>query len=582
MRFVECPGPLTLIVARKGCFYRQLPLTSRLFLSLLRRAGVGLNNTRRLELGDLERATNVRARAFANAEEQLSRDFVTWASAVGSKLGLDFATLVEKALFETAYDRHFFVELAKRYADEHLEEKHSLHLEARLNGQGEVPDNLSISTRMAWDWLAFATALLALPMVLFYHQLRKTHADNPSFERTLVCAVSSKPILAMFRSLFAEVSPMAFVVERDYLNSFTPAELAENRIQPLGLSRKRLNEMWAFLPSYARLSITHARVLAQFGWLPARMLHVMAQGYAVTIGGRDNVFLTFEHLTLPRAVRNEALRATGSTSVFFAKNSYVTFQFYAAERMLNYDAVCASGPHAPRLYRRKRAKTSTFLEVGSYDAHAPETSNADTRRNALTKFKGDETLITFLSPGLCDETSSHEKRLTQLAARLSSVPGARVMMRLKPGLEGTVGFYQDLLRGSSVRISTATEFSLFDFIGPTDLFVTSISSSACDIALRGGNVVFVDFMHTPDLYLPWENAPDAVLSESEAFERLAAWVEDAPDGPVRTAHQRALAQLNVDLGQRHPSFAAYRETVLASLAPVLSRVSKTTDVALQK
>lgn len=577
MRFIEHPGLLSLFVARRGCLYRQLPLPTRLAMRLLRRAGLQFPNFRRLEIGDLERATGIRAHAYARAEARLPRTLAGWTKSVGARLGLDFDTLVEKALFEAEFDRHVFAGVAARYAEEHPEQQHHLHLASPL--PVDAPGNLDISTRRGGGWAAFIGGLAALPFVLLYHRRFSVRAEAPPFDQALVCAVSDRVTLAMFRALFSDHVRPRFVVERDYMHMFTPSELTAEGVAVLGLSRERLRGAWKFLPDYLGLCLTWARALAPWGGLPARMLHVLMQGYAVTISGRNNVFVTFEHLTLPRAVRNEVLRAEGNASVFVTKNSYVTYQFYAAERTLNYDAFCASGPHAPRLYRRKHAKTPLFFEVGSYDTHAPEAAGTDVRRQKLSVIKGGARLITILSPGLCDENFSHEKRLALLAARLAELPDVRVMLRLKPGTDHDIDFYRQLLGTSPVHITTASEFALFDFVGPTDLFVTSISTSACDIALRGGAVAFVDFLHTPDIYLPWEASPGVVLPEAGAFERLVAWLADAPDGPIRAAHRQAMERFVADLGHRRASFAAYRHDVLASLAPLLGKVTARENAA---
>jgi hypothetical protein len=290
-------------------------------------------------------------------------------------------------------------------------------------------------------------------------------------------------------------------------------------------------------------------------------------GFAETPKGHRNVLVSFEHPTLRKAARNEFLRERGSISLFLAKNTYMTYQHYACERIVNYDYVCASGPHLEELFRRKGARVAAFFPSGSFDVH----QWLDTARDELAQQKtcadqrGESKTVVVLSPGICEHTYSSEVRLVKLALEIAALPNVTVVFRRKPGqaVEGFTSFYEDAFINSAVQLPD-TGCSLGSYLHVADLFVTSISSSAADLCAAGGKVFFVDFQRVPDCYLPWERFPEFVLSEERALEMIGAALLD----PLNLELPQQ-SQLRAYLSYQHENFESYRRSLVDNIEQLL-------------
>jgi hypothetical protein len=380
----------------------------------------------------------------------------------------------------------------------------------------------------------------------------------------------------MMAHLFGGELNVRYFAERTYAKQFSESFLEDHKIGVLGVDSQTFLHCVVCAPVFVACTVRAWRQLLPYGTLPSAIMHLLLKAALLTPSGRNICIVTTEHLTLPRSARNELLRRQGSSTISISRNSYVTYQQYPAERQLNYDVFCAAGQHAVDLYKKKKAKTSSLLITGSYDTHRElDASSRDARLAFLNSFRGNDSLVVFLSPGVCDETCSNERRLVQLAKSVGALQNVKVLIRRKPG-ELPVRyerFYEDILGCDTPVLVTGDEFDLFDFVGPTDLFVTSISSSACDIALRGGQVMFVDFMSTPDLYLPWMRVPEIVLSENEAYEKIKSWLVDSSGGSARLSHAKICLEFAQYVGRRSGSFGDYKENLMDQIRPWLERAS---------
>jgi hypothetical protein len=568
---------MILAITRKPGYFLKKSVAARLADAAASKLGIVLTRSEKFEVGHISTATNARQSAYKAAEASLNEiGTAAWAGHISRLLSIDVQLITRKHLFEQLYDKCLFLELILRYAGEHPQKRHYLKVEPlflepylrRIRGV------MAVSVSRNIESAKFYCAVLASPLLLIYHRLRNGTTEPLSFQNNLVCAVVNEATCEMFSRLFAGDTRVRYVVERSYVREFTDARLRELQIGILGLTREGYRHFRRTVFQYMSVSLRCRREMTRYGTLIAKILHVLLQGRALAINGTCNSFVTFEHLTTVRAARNEFLRAQGNRSVFVPKTSYVTYQQLPSEVWINYDVMCSPGAHAEDLYKRKLAVTKIFLRTGSYDAHQ-ETAGAVAeralRRGRLESFKGEAQLITILSPGICDEIYSHEVRLMQLARELSKCSGVKVAVRPKPVplIAKYRNFYESLFEGFTDLLLTGSEYDLFDFLGVTDLFVTSISTSACDVAMRGGAVMFVDFMQTPDLYLPWEKVKDVVLTEGAAFEAIIRWMRDGEGGPVRSKHAKAMETLASCLGYRFDSFESYKVNLLTALGPFL-------------
>jgi hypothetical protein len=584
VRFTETLGFVTLtalVVSGESVFYNRLSVFALLGLRGLRMVGV-VPRARRLEIGHLQVATGARSNAYSSAEQHVDNAALqSWARRVGVCTGIDVPLLAEKHFFDFLFDKFMFYEVALRYVAEHPEESHSLILDPQFADTyvAKAREVQGLEVCVSWDFslLRYAGAVFLLPLLLIFHLVRSNRGNTEDASNQVICIVDSAVTHAMFRDLFGERSDVRFAVEERNAAAVLPAiELGE--INVLSLSRRAFLDLLTWLPCYLLQTLISMRGMLRFGALPFDLFHRICQGRVLAGEGKQNVFITFEHLTIARAARNEFLRSRDSVSVYVPMNSYVTYQAYPSERKINYDVFCSPGPHVEQLYIRKLARTQKFLHTGSYDAHRPLLTggrSAEQRAESLQNYKGDGRLITVLTPGICDETLSNETRLMQLACKLARLPNVRVLLRPKPRLQGTEysGFYRNILGTDSRVWETGDEFDLFDLVGPTDLFVSSISTSTCDVALRGGKVIFVDFMHTPDLYDPWEKVPELVLDEGGAYEKIVALISENAGGPLRQAHAVAMGRFVDYLGYRFPSHQDYKNNLLKGLRPLLPQAS---------
>lgn len=584
MYFVDSIGALAflrLVVRDQAAFVRHFSLSARLLRALLSKYGYSIPDIRRLEVGDVVSATGIRQTAYTLAESGVKEQpWRQWAETIGHRMGIDLCLLVEKHLFEELYDKYLFAGLAVEYVREHQTLEHECLIDSKAYRE-YVSELTSLKGCTVWPigsrkTLKLIGALGVLPILFVYFGIRLVRYKSADASGSIACIVDAPSTFHMMAHLFGGEPNVRYFAERTYTSQFPGSFLKEHKIGVLGVDPQAFFHCIVCAPGFVGCTVRSWRQLRPYGALPLAIMHLLLKGTLLTPRGRNACIVTTEHLTLPRSTRNELLRRQGSSSISISRNSYVTYQQYPAERQLNYNVFCAAGQHAVDLYKKKKAKTPSLFITGSYDTHREldEPSRGD-RLALLDAFRGNGSLVVFLSPGVCDETCSNERRLIQLAKHVAGVPGVKVLIRRKPGVPPPryERFYEDILGHNTSVWVTGVEFDLFDFVGPADLFVTSISSSACDIVLRGGQVMFVDFMNTPDLYLPWMRVPEIVLSENEAYEKIISWVMDSSDGPVRRNHAKVCLEFAQYVGFRSGSFGDYKENLLNQIRPWLDRAS---------
>ena len=589
MHFIDSIGALELVrlIARQqSAFARRFSLSARFLRLLLTKIGVCIPEIRRLEIGDVNCATGIRQVAYERAERCVeTKPWRSWADSLSKELSINIAQLVEKYLFEECYDEFLFAGLVVAYVREHKEEVHACAIgpdAARIySTEFSSAENCKVQPAIESPTFAFVSALMVgLPAVLLYFTLLAARSRGQKTDNAVICLVDAPSTFFMMEQLFGREPHVRFFVEKAYVRYFPEGFLVSHGVGILGVNARAYFRCLAATPALIWTTLWQWRQLAPYGALPVTILHLLLKAAQLTPAGRNVCVITTEHLTLPRSARNELLRSEGSSTIYVSKNSYVTYQQLPTERLLNYDVFCAAGAHAIDLYAKKKSATETFLKTGAYDAHRELSDDVsrDSRLELLEKFRGRDSLIVFLSPGICDETHSNERRLMQLAKKVSELPGVKVLLRKKPGAPppGYESFYLDTLGENSLVWETGGEFDLFDFVGRADLFVTSISTSACDVSLRGGAVMFVDFMGTPDLYLPWVHVPEIVVSEKNAYEKIADWLKSPRGTASRKRHSQACLEFSRYVGWRCGSFIEYRDNLIAHVRPWIDRATVNT------
>ncbi|SFN29901.1 hypothetical protein SAMN05660284_01140 [Formivibrio citricus] len=577
MRFYESLGAchvVRLALAGEQAFFCFKSISARLAEKIVGIFGLSVN-ARKIDFGDLQHATQIRDRAYRMAEQQIIKlDCAEWTELVGDRLGIDFSLLFRKYIFDWLYVKFEFYEIILQYANENP----NVHCAIRLHKEfaagyiSSLKQVCSVTEKKEGKIIGFLSILL-LPTFLYRYWKQCGSSEVDFCVGQLVCEVEDYKTAEMFSAIFHGFPNVCYVV--DYSKSAgLPHDVRERmNVRDLKLDRPGYEYLRRAAWHYIAICLANIVQVWPHGARLFRVFYMLMRARAEAVAGNGNVFCVYEHQTTEKAARNEFIRQQGGRSVFVPLNAHVTPQFFHSEIFINYDVMCAAGPHTAELYTGKRALTKHFPGTGSFDAHriladSPERAQRIAR---LKQFKGDAMLITVISPGICDPTYSHEIRLMQLACKLSCQPGVKVAVRLKPvpPERKYSDFYADITKGYDQLLLTGSEHDLFDFLDMTDLFVTSISNAACDVLLRGAQVMFIDYLKDPDFFLWWRMAGESLLTEECAFDRIMAWVNDGGDGPVRAQLRQDMKKVSSFIGWKYPDFEAYRANLLNQLAQLL-------------
>lgn len=529
-----------------------------------------------LTFGHVTYATGIREGAYRAAEQALDRlPGARWASALGETLDVDLWLVVRKFFFDEYYLKFEFLELALRHAEENPGEPPLLF--ADLADLADLADDAALLPRLAARFrlcqrsntspIGLATALLLPLFVEFFHR-RKGRPGTLSFTDTIVCEVDGPATFEMFSTLFAgfPADRLAYVCEARNAGALADQQVHALRLDATGLAYLR-RAVWRYLGA----SVAHAGEIASYGSRLFRLFYVLMQGRAETVGGSGNLYCTYEHLVTYKAARNAFLERQGSRTLFVPLNAHVTPQFFHSEILTNYTLMCAAGRHTETLYRKKRGLVQHYLPTGSYASHRRGSPVGDwaARVAALAAFKGDELGVVIVSPGICDPTYTHELKLMALAREVAAMPGVKVMLRLKPVAPEPkyADFYRREVAGRDKLLVTAGEYDLFDFLDVGDVFVTSISNAAFDLAQAGALVMFIDYLRDPAMMLPWSAVPEVRLDERTALPTVQRWLRDEPG--ERERWRETMRRFCEHIAYRHASLDAYRENFLRQIAPFL-------------
>lgn len=548
-------------------FYGFPSLTALLALRLFGNSKL-FSNLTKIDLGDVNSISGVRRNAYKNAERCVnSLHCKQWANRVAEDLDFDFFLLVQKYFFDKFYQSFLFIELAFKFAQENPDKVNVIFVfsdEVITLYEEKLRSKFVINHRSIFLLPRFLVFALLLP--LFAHLLGfiKKNKCDLKVDNKIICEIDSTTTYEMFKTLFHNIPDreLLFVAERSRV-----AEIEDSRnIHILGLDAKRRREVFKSSWLFSLRCLQYVKQVYRLSNDLIWIFYYYICGMATAINGQHNVYCSFGHLETIKAVRNELLRSSGNKTVFVPMNSYVTNQFYPSEFMLNYDVALTPGKHFEDLYPRKRAKTKTYLPTGSYASHRmllPD-NNRIARQSELKNFKKDDTLILFTSPGICPPTLNIEIKLMSLLRSLSHLDGIKVILRLKP-VEPSPKFkefYQQQLNGVNDVLITAGEYDLFDFVGIADLVVTSMSTSAYDLAQTGLPAMFIDYHYdAPDTeYLPdWLRLEGFPLTEELARDAIVGWVKD--HNFTRQKWAEKMRGFVKYFAHRHPDFETYQQCV---------------------
>lgn len=570
---------------RKVYFYGELGLLNVLFLLLSNRQA--FYNTRSFFLrltikifpavipdrikpiwfGDVKTGTGIRKQAYETALSKVKLlNFQMLSSSLKKVLNIDYELIVEKFLLDTLYQEYEFSNFARQYAAENP------NCEVILSKLSAI----AFQKRGIIFSLKFLFGVIAVPIFCIYFCMKNSGLDADAelaIKDSIICEIDSLKIFDMFSSLLQGREKIVYFTQRCYLDNFKNHNIPNLKVIThfLSKSEKRMLRFFAF--RFFVSSFFDYKELSKLGMLYFDLYKAIANGVLITPRSNKCAYLTFEHMSTLKAIRNEILREANNISVFVPYNSYAIDHYFSPEYRYNYDVLCSPCKLLEDVYQIQNAATSVYLPTGSYSCHQLQESKDNDLTNRLKKledFKSSNIVITILSTGIQDETISGESRLMALANKISSINGVRVIIRPKPVTP--VKKYKDYLKWNFYKnqsvLLTDEQYNLFDFLHVTDLFITGVSSSAVDLCNAGGEFFSVDFWSDRDMYL-WQTAVDGVfLEENEAFEAIKAWVNDDPPGQ-RDLHSKRMKDLRALTGYWMGDFEAYKKNLLSLLNPYL-------------
>lgn len=487
---------------------------------------------------------------------------------------IDFLLIFRKYIMaHLFYRKYFFYELSMQYTREHPEENHYfyIHNNHSWNYKKKMDAYGKVSFIKGNPIAGYIASILSMFILSTLYCRSNTKKDSINYDDKVICFVSSLKEYECYKDLFGTGANVIYVTRNIYLQYFPEEQLSESAIQLLGLNKTSLAELRRETKKYINFMLNNFRNLYIFGFDIALLYYKIILARSIAPYGKRNVFLTFEHHDLIKTIRNEFIKSEGSRTVFFSYLPGIALRYFPEEYFPNYDYVCSSGRYLEDQFMENESTEKYFLRVGCYTTHKGVVNKEgySTRLGELKLFKENYITITILSPGICKPTYHSEVRLMELVQKLSTYPGIRIFIRKKPFVPEPeyADFYESYIAGShSVRL-TGDEFELFDFLPVTDLFITSYSTSACELAMQGGNIFFIDFMKQPDRFLFWDTkiCNGILLSSEESYKRIIDWINDEENGLIRTSHRKAMNRFREYMEYNYPDYKTYKDNLIDQL-----------------
>lgn len=561
------------LISGEECFYHSKTLFASFadcLISRIKFLSVRTSQIRAFGWGDTVYVGHAIRNASDNAKlylDQLMRRWPSFSMHGAQLFNIDFSLVFKKyILVRVLFQKFLFYELVMQYISENKSGNHRIvansvfigGYDALLRSCGQV------SYRRRYLLAEALLALIFLPFLLPLYWRRKIVDNLPLFENHIICNMSMPQMYECYEDLFHTNPNVVYVSSSEYKPFFTEDQIAQIGLHFLGLTKTAYDDLQINQKRYWRFILIHLFSLRSLGMHLLLFFNNIITARAKCPSGQGNVFLSPEHHDLVKTIRNEFIRAEGSKSVFFSYSPMTVMQFYPEEFYENYDYVCLSGKYYEDELKQNLAAECVYLQTGSYTIHKKGFLQKDRmhRMETLSSFRGHSLSITVLCPGICKPTYHSEVKLMELAKQLAEKTNARIFIRQKPfePEKQYEGFYEKYVAGNESILLTGMEYELFDFLPVTDLFITTYSTSACEMAMCGANIYFIDYLKQDDRFIFWK--PDIagrlLLKEDEAFGRILAWINDAPDGPIRTEHRQAMDHFVRYISYKFDSFEEYR------------------------
>lgn len=427
---------------------------------------------------------------------------------------------------------------------------------------------VSVNLRQRNTRLATVFSLMTLPFLMPLYWRRKIELSTDSQVDGVVCHVENPNMLAGYLSLLQpEISP-TFVVAPEYRAAMSAAQNQNVRVVQLGLSSEAYKELKELLATYGRSVSQNFREYSFLGEHVLRFANKLVHGRIRAPSGENYHLLVCEHHDLTKSIRNEFIRKAGGRSVLFPYSALYVLRYYADEYYENYDVVLSPGRHYDDILKENQAVCRRIFPVGTYSIHKNGLGLTPARLKQklrdIREFAGGCKIVTILCPGVCKPTFTSEEKLMRLAQTISEIDGIKVIIRQKPFTPDAMysGFYEGFAEGRKGILLTGMEYDLFDFLPVTDLFITSYSTSACELAVCGAKVMFVDYLEQNDRFIFWEKeiAGELLVSEDDVLEKAQEVLGNIDD--EQGSYRQGMATFAKYIGYQFPDYEDYRRNLM--------------------
>jgi len=523
-----------------------------------------------ISYGSLLKVPDVRRNAYELAIKKISEiEPRKWGLNLLQSVNINNSLIIDKWLLQNLFEKYEFYGLIKQYAKENVSTQVKVGVDP-LFFDSDVFNGLGIGFSRLFMFKKTKFLISIARMIICYLKLvlKNDNRVDGILSNTVMCEVDSDVVIAMYKDLFGEYENLTFITHgaANQKKIFNHADIKLHEYSyrdSLLLNEIAVNALF-FL-------IKNLNKYFSYGGIFFEIVREYYAGVFLTPNIDDSAYLTFEHLTIANAIRNEILRARGNKSIFVPYNVYTSSPFYAPEYRLNYDVLCSPGSLCEQAYVMQKAETKIVLPTGSYHANKRVLGDEESERRVQTllSYKGSALAVTILCNGIEDVTYSGEVRLMKLALKLAGQNNIKVIIRQKPVTpKGQyLNFYRDMIGDTDSILLTHLEYKLYDFLPVTDLFITSNSSSILEFCSSGSDFFSVNFWDRTDLFL-WQTAvPGVYLDEDTAFEKILAWLNDYPQG-TRAEHKRRMDQLSELLAYKFDDYDAYKRNLNLLLKPL--------------
>jgi hypothetical protein len=476
-------------------------------------------------------------------------------------------------LTQVLYKKYFFYELCLQYCKEHPEESHEYYMESMHldNYEEELKKHGGLHILKKFQIISYVAGLCGIVIMLLFYWRSKVSDEYPSFHDAIICILTMPDEYTCYQAVFGDSFNIHYVATEGYMGFFSDAQKNDINLKPIGMNSIAYKIFSRKMKRFFFSLVEHAPNLYIYGIDMLRLCNHMFHGRAIAPSGPGNSIFAFEHHDFYKTIRNEFIRSEGSRSIFFPYCAGFALRYYPEEYYQNYDYALSSGTCFEDHLRESGARITDIIKTGSYVAYQKKVKDNDyhKRIQKLLSFKENSIAVTVLCPGVCKPTYHSEVKLMDIAKKLSGQEGVKVYIRKKPFIPEAQydNFYESFTEGNSSIYLTGNDYLLFDFLPITDLFITTYSTSACDLAMHGANVFFIDVMNNPDRLLFWkkEIVNGLLLSGEEALSRIVEWLNDQQDGPIRRKHKFAMEQFKSYLEYQYNGFDAFRDNILSEL-----------------